>query len=146
MRKILPFLVWLGLCSAACAQANTLYDLASSLAGKSVPVDISTATTTQLIAPPAGFGAEGAPLAVFVMGADIFAGGAGNIQFIAGTGVTCGTGAVNVTGPYKAIAAGQILTRGGGFGPIWILPPGAGLCAVTSAAVEMAGSIAYRLK
>ncbi len=123
--------------------ANVLFELLTGIATNSIPITISTATTTQLIPPPAGTGPSGAPLSIRVTSVDIIAAGAGNIQFIAGTGATCGTGTVNVTGNYN-LQAGQGLAKGG-FGPVWVLPPGLGLCAVTSAAVAMPGSLAYRL-
>jgi len=109
----------------------------------SIPITISTATTTQLVAPPTP-PSTAPPQAIYVTAVDVIAAGIGNIQFIAGTGATCGTGTVNITGNYSLTA--QVgFTKGTGNGVVWVVPPGLGLCAVTSAAVGMAGSMAYAI-
>ncbi len=101
----------------------------------SIPITISTATTTRLI-----IGATSK--SIYVTAVDIIAAGTGNIQFIAGTGATCGTGTTNVTGNYNLTA--QVgFTKGNGSGVLWVVPSGASLCAVTSGAVGMPGSLAY---
>lgn len=101
----------------------------------SVAITISTATTTRLIV-----GATGQR--IYITAVDVISAGTGNIQFIAGTGATCGTGSSNVTGNYNLTA--QVgFTKGTGNGVLWVLPAGDSLCAVTSAAVGMPGSISY---
>jgi len=105
----------------------------------SIPIAISTITTTQLIAPPAQ-----ALQSILVTSFDVVAAGTGNIQFIAGTGATCGTGTINVTGNYVLTAQTRI-GKGDGAGAVWVLPQGFGLCAVTSAAVGMAGGLSYAI-
>jgi hypothetical protein len=101
----------------------------------SIAVTISTATTTKLIDGAAG-------QSIYITAVDVVAAGTGNIQFIAGTGATCGTGTVNVTGNYNLTA--QVgFTKGTGVGALWVIPPGNNLCAVTSGAVGMPGSISY---
>ena len=101
----------------------------------SVPITISTATTTQLVALKAG-------QSIYVTAVDIIAAGTGNIQFVYGTGTNCGTGQGNVTGNYQLIA--QVgFTKGNGSGVLWVVPAGNALCAVTSANVSMPGSLAY---
>jgi len=130
---------------AAFAQATFLADLDSNLAGASTPIAISTATTTQLIAAPAGTGPGGATQQIFVTHYEVEAGGAGNIQFVYGTGTNCGTGQNPVTGTY-ALTAQARAEGGAGFGPVWVIPPGNALCAITSAAVGMNGSLSYRIK
>lgn len=102
---------------------------------KSIAVTISTAVTTKLIV-------ENGTQSIYVTAVDIIASGAGNIQFIGGTGATCGTGTVNITGNYN-LTTGVGFTKGTGNGVVWVVPPGLALCAVTSAAVGMPGSIAY---
>lgn len=101
----------------------------------SAPINISTATTTQLVAGIAG-------QSIYVTAVDVIAAGVGNIQFTAGTGGICGTATVNITGNY-ALTAQVGFTKGTGNGALWVVPQGSGLCAVTSAAVGMFGSLAY---
>ena len=101
----------------------------------SIPITIGTATTTLLVTGKTS-------QSIYVTAVDIIAAGTGNIQFIAGTGATCGTGTTNVTGNYNLTA--QVgFTKGNGSGVLWVVPSGASLCAVTSAAVGMPGSLAY---
>ena len=103
----------------------------------SIAVTISTATTTRLIVGVSN-------KSIYVTAVDIIAAGTGNIQFIAGTGATCGTGTVNVTGNYNLTA--QVgFTKGTGNGVVWVVPQNLSLCAVTSGAVGMPGSIAYAI-
>lgn len=101
----------------------------------SLPITISTATTTLLVT---GVASQ----RIYVTALDIISAGSGNIQFISGTGATCGTGTANVTGNY-VLAAGQGPQIGTGNGALWVLPLGASLCAVTSAAVGMPGFLSY---
>lgn len=101
----------------------------------SVAITISTATTTQLIAGISG-------KSIYVTQVNIIAAGTGNIQFIAGTGATCGTGTVNLSGNYNFTA--QVgFVMGNGNGAIWVVPAGFNVCAVTSQAVGMPGSLSY---
>jgi hypothetical protein len=129
------------------ADVNQLYELAAALANKSAPIAISTATTTELIAAPAGTEPGGGTRYVEVSAYEVMAGGTGNIQFVTGTKTTtaCDTGATNVTGNFPLTAQARI-QGGNGFGPLWTLPAGQELCAVTSAAVSMAGYLTYRVK
>lgn len=63
---------------------------------QTVSFNISSATTTSLIAPVTG-------LNIYVCSYDINqAGGTGTILFEYGTGATCGTGTTTLTGPYTA--------------------------------------------
>ena len=101
----------------------------------SIPVTISTNTTTLLI--------NGSPnKSIYVTSAFILAGGTGAIQFIAGTGATCQNTTVNITGNIS-LAAQVGFTMGNGSGVIWVVPAGDSLCAVTSQAVGMPGSLSY---
>lgn len=98
-------------------------------------IAISTATTTEIIALVSG-------KAIAITSLNVVSAGTGNIQFVYGTGTACATGTTAVTGNYNLIAqAGFAL--GSGVAPILILPPGKALCATTSAAVGMAGSVSY---
>ena len=103
----------------------------------SVAITISTATTTLLVT-------GAASKSIYVTNLIIVAAGTGNIQFIAGTGATCGTGTVNVTGNIN-LTAQQGFVIGVGNGVVLVVPVGLSLCAVTSTAVGMPGSIAYAL-
>lgn len=129
----------------ALAQAQQLYELSSSTANASAPVNISTATTTQLIAAPTALEPGGAVASIYVMGHEVMAGGTGNIQFVYGTGTNCGTGQQIITGAYPLVAQAKT-EHAGGFGPEWVLPGGNALCAITSAAVQMSGFVSYRVK
>lgn len=101
----------------------------------SVPITIVTATTTRLV-----IGVTGQQ--IYVTSALVLANGTGNIQFISGTGATCGTGSANVTGNISLTA--QVgFVQGVGAGAIWVIPSGASLCAVTSAAIGYPGVLAY---
>jgi hypothetical protein len=116
--------------------ANTGGSLTSIIqAGASIPINISTATTTQLVAAAGG-------KAIYVSAWDVMAGGTGNITLEYGTGSNCGTGTTALTGAYP-LTAQQGIAKGNGLGPVLIVPAGDALCALTSAAVQMSGSLAY---
>lgn len=103
----------------------------------SIPITISTATTTLLVTGVSG-------KSIYVTAVDVIAAGTGNIQFISGTGSTCGTGTVNITGNYSLIA--QVgFTKAAGNGVVWVVGQGLSLCAITSAAVGMPGSLSYAI-
>lgn len=103
----------------------------------SIPITISTATTTLLVTGISG-------KSIYVTAVDIIAAGTGNIQFVAGTGATCGTGQTNVSGNYNLTA--QVgFTKATGNGAVWVVPQGNNLCAITSQAVGMPGSLSYAI-
>jgi hypothetical protein len=104
-------------------------------ADSSVPINVSTATTTQLVALSAG-------KKIYVTAADVVAGGTGNVTFEYGTGTNCATGTTVLTGAYPLTAQAG-LSKGGGLGPVWVVPSGNALCVLTSAAVQYSGSVAY---
>jgi hypothetical protein len=104
-------------------------------ADNSVAINISTATTTQLVALASG-------KKIYVTSYDVIAGGTGNITFEYGTGTNCGTGTTALTGAYNLTAQAG-LAIGAGLGPVMIVPAGNALCALTSAAVQMSGRFAY---
>jgi hypothetical protein len=133
MKKLsAALLILFGLASAALAQSPAI-NVPATMA--SAPINISTATTTLLITGISG-------KFMYVTAIDVVAAGTGNIQFITGTGATCGTGTANVTGNYNLVAQAGF-AKGSGFGALWVLPSGNSLCAVTSGAVGMYGSVAY---
>ena len=70
-----------------------------------VDLNISSATTTSLVAPVTGAN-------IYVCGYDINqAGGAGTVTFEYGTGATCGTGTQVLAGPYTANTAAGTTTN-----------------------------------
>ena len=104
-------------------------------ADSSAAINVSTATTTQLVA-------LAASQKIYVTSYDVIAGGTGNITFEYGTGSTCGTGTTILTGAYNLTAQAGI-AKGNGVGPVLVVPAGNALCVLTSAAVQMSGSVAY---
>lgn len=133
MKRIaLASLALIALCASAFAQSWIIPGTQVT-----IPITISTATTTLLVTGVSN-------KAIYVTNVNVVAAGTGNIQFITGTGATCGTGTANVSGNYQLTA--QVgFVAGTGNGAIWALPVGNNLCAVTSAAVGMPGSLSYAL-
>jgi hypothetical protein len=105
------------------------------VATESAAINISTPTTTQLVPLTAG-------QSIYVTGYRVVAGGTGNFRLVFGTGTNCGTGTTNLEGPIPLTAQAG-LAPGGGVGAIYTLPVGTALCAVTSAAVQMSGSVSF---
>ena len=104
-------------------------------ADSSAAINVSTATTTQLVALSAG-------RKIYVTEFNFLAAAADNVTFEYGTGTTCGTGTTILTGAYPAGANGGI-SAGRGLGPVLVVPAGNALCIVTSAATQLSGSVAY---
>jgi hypothetical protein len=105
--------------------------------GTSVPISI-TSTATQLV-PPSG------STQIYVTAWDIFANSAGNFSLAYGTTTKnpCDTGTIAITGTYNFTAQSG-MSRDGGVQPLYVIPPGNALCAVTSGApVSFAGSLSY---
>jgi hypothetical protein len=105
--------------------------------GTSVAINITT-TSTQLV-PPSG------STQIYVTAWDVFANTAGNFNLAYGTTTKspCDTGTIAITGIYN-FAAQSGLSRDGGPRPLYVIPPGNALCAVTSGApVSFAGSLSY---
>jgi hypothetical protein len=106
-------------------------------ASASAPISVSTAGTTQLVAGSSG-------KKTYVTAWDVIAAGSGNITLEYGTQTStpCDTGTTALTGPYSL--AGQAgISKGNGLAPVFVVPAGNALCALTSAAVQMSGSISY---
>jgi hypothetical protein len=64
------------------------------------------------------------------------------MTFEYGTGTACATGTTVLTGPYNLTAQAGI-AKGSGLGPVLVVPVGDALCVLTSAAVQMSGSVSY---
>lgn len=120
---------------AGCYTTNGLNCIPAIQASSSVLINVSTATTTQLV-PISG------TATIYVTAFDLVGGGAGNATLVYGTGSNCGTGTTSLTGPY-ALVAQTVITKGSGLGPIFVVPAGNALCLTTSAAVQMSGSVSY---
>ena len=103
----------------------------------SIPINISTATTTSLVA-------TSGSKAIYVTAWDVVAGGTGNITLEYGTqsSTPCDTGTTALTGAYNLVAQAGI-SKGNGMGVVLFIPSGKQLCALTSAAVQMSGSVTY---
>lgn len=104
-------------------------------ADTSVKIDISTATTTQLVALVSS-------QKIYVTAWDVIAAGTGNVKLVYGTGTNCGTGTTDLTGNYN-LTAQSGLAKGSGLGPVLVVPASQALCVTTSAAVQMSGSLAF---
>jgi hypothetical protein len=116
--------------------ANTGGNLTSIIqAGASLPINLSTATTTQLVAAVSG-------KAIYVTAWDVIAAGTTNFTFEYGTGTNCAAGTTALTGPYGLVAQFGA-AKGSGLGPVLVVPAGNALCAVNSATVQVSGSLAY---
>ncbi len=127
--------LWLALCFALLGLAPAQAQPVIPLTQASIPITISSATTTQLVALKAS-------QSIYVTSAIIIAAGTGNIQFVAGTGASCATGQTNITGN-MSLTTQVGFTLGNGSGVVWVVPVGNALCAVTSGAVGMPGSLSY---
>jgi hypothetical protein len=102
----------------------------------SAPISISTATTTQIVA-------LSGSTSIYVTSEDFMAAGVDTFQWIYGTGTACATGQGTLSGAYSLSTSNPGLTKGGGVGTILKVPSGNALCAITTAAVAVAGSISY---
>ena len=122
------------LLAATQAQAALVqYD--PTYAGITKPINISTATTTQLVALSAGKG-------IYVTHWDVIAGGTGNGTWVYGDDANCVTNQVALTGPYN-LAAQVGGSFGDGVGAVLVIPRGKALCFISSAAVQYSGSFTY---
>jgi hypothetical protein len=134
MKQVLPIIIASMLISIPGARAF-------GPSGKSVA--ISTTTTATLLVPPSG------STQIYVTALDLRANTAGNFSLVHGstTSTPCDTGTVAITGTYNFEAQSD-LSQNGGAQPLYVIPPGNALCAMTSgapagASVSMAGSLSY---
>lgn len=133
MRTIAALLCWLALASAALAQQSVFVPATTA----STPIAVAAATTTLLVTGVAG-------KRIYPTAMILVVDGASNVQLIAGTGATCGTGTVNVTGVMD-FPIGTVLQMGTGNGAFAVAPPGLSLCMVTTGAVGHDGVLAYAI-
>jgi hypothetical protein len=102
----------------------------------SVPISVSTAVTTQLVA------ISGSTV-IDVQALDFIAAGTTNVTFEYGTGSLCGTGTTVLTGVYNLTA--QVgMSKGNGGATFWTVPAGNALCMVNSQAIQVSGSVTYK--
>lgn len=101
----------------------------------SLPIDIATATTTQLLALSSG-------KRILITAVDFLAAGTGGITFEYGTGLNCGTGTTKLAGKYS-LTAQSGMTKGSGIGPVWVIPASNAFCALTDANIQISGSFGY---
>ena len=128
------------------AQANILFNLGSALANVNAPINITTATTTQIVAAPTGTGPGGALQSIYVMSENFIASVTpSTFQWVYGTGTNCGTGQGILSGAYS-LNSQSGLSMGSGFGAVLIVPAGNALCAITTGTTPgFYGSITYRV-
>lgn len=101
----------------------------------SVPIAMTTAATTQLVALTSG-------QKIYITAWDATAAGTTNFKLVTGTGTNCGTGQSDLTGNYNWIAQAGI-AKGSGLGPVIVAPTGQAVCGTNSAGVTVSGSLAY---
>lgn len=105
----------------------------SSQATGSVPINISTATTTRIVQVTAG-------KSIKVTGEKFLASGTTSFSLVYGTGANCGTGTGTLDGPYSLKDQGG---ASAGAGNELFVPAGNDLCVQSSAAVQVGGSLSY---
>ncbi len=105
------------------------------VSSKSVPINLSAATTTEIIAAVNGS-------SILVTSWDVIDGAAETFQLVYGTGVNCSAGQQPLTGPYPLIAQAG-LAKGNGSGVILRVPTSNALCAIKSQAAQSSGSMSY---
>jgi hypothetical protein len=130
MKQTLPIFIAALLLSVSGAEAF-------GPSGTSVAINITT-TPTQLVSPSGS-------TQIYVTAWDVLANTGGNFSLVYGTTVRtpCDTGTVALTGTYNLMAQGG-LSRDGGIQPLYVIPAGNTLCAVTSGgSVSFAGSLSY---
>jgi hypothetical protein len=105
---------------------------------QSVAINVTSATTTQLVA-------SSGLTKIYVRSWDVLANAAGGLTLEYGTTTMtpCDTGTTALTGPYS-FAAQSGLSRPGGFLPLFIIPQGNALCVASSGPnPSFAGSLSY---
>lgn len=101
----------------------------------SVPINVATATTVELVGKVTG-------QQIYVTAWDVEVAGADTVTLVIGAGTNCATGQTPLTGPYTLATSGAV-NKGSGLGPVIVVPLGKALCITTSAAVQASGSVSY---
>lgn len=134
---------WVKAALAALAMSFPMPVWAGDLCGQqiqSVSIGISTATTTSIVAPQT---IGGNNRRIIVCGYDFtVTGTTPTYQFEEGTGSTCGTGTVTLSGAY-APTAGTKASYGGAGSTILATDPGQRLCIVSGGTPGLQGILDY---
>jgi hypothetical protein len=115
---------------------------AANTCSTTVPVNVSTAVTTQLVAISGGSTVR--VCAWYLVGGGTAA--VDTVQFVYGTGALCATGTGNLTGPMaiSSATAGNVLGQVAGTNSILRAPIGGqALCLVTTGTAQVAGYVTY---
>jgi hypothetical protein len=121
-------------------------NLNNVICNNSATVNISTATTTRLVDNTAN---ADSPTRIYVCSANLTVIGtatANTVKFQYGTGSTCGTGTADLSGPFTGAATAGVplaLVLNYPFKPV---PVGNSLCAVTTQAGVVSGTVVYSIQ
>lgn len=118
-----------------CYTSNGSNCVPSIQASNSVPLAISSATTTQIV-PLSG------TKSIYVTSWDGISSAAGTLLWVYGTGTNCATGTTSLTGTYT-FGASTVFSKGDGHGGILFVPPGNALCVTSASTINFQGSISY---
>lgn len=122
---------------------NVIIDPCEANLQTSLPISITTATTTQIVA-------ASASNKTYICSLFLTSAAADNVGIVEGTGGTCGTGTAGVVGgttaangPNFAANGGMLLQSGGKVAAAQTAGTNVGLCLITSAATPLAGVLKY---
>lgn len=101
------------------------------------PINISTATTTQIIAAPTAVS-----YSIVLSHYFLFSAGADQVTFVYGTGTNCGTGTTSLGGVFSLLSQTGFAI-GNGSGIVLSVPTGNALCLTTSAPVQLSGFMMF---
>jgi hypothetical protein len=121
---------------AAAAAALLAGPALAAQTGATAPINISTATTTQIVAAQGNYSVQ-------VTHFNFIAASAENVTFEYGTGTNCANGTTAISGTYNLTSSALGIAAGSGAAAVMIVPPGQALCLVTSAAVQLGGFLSY---
>lgn len=147
-RVILPLLLGVALVIAIAysSQISTQAQITPPFnCDQSVAVNISTATTTRLVTNDA---TSDSPTKIRVCSLNLTVIGtatANTLIFSYGTGATCGTGNVILSGPFTSDAVAGVMKLLNLTFPFKPVPIGNSLCAATTQAGVIAGTLVYSL-
>lgn len=121
--------------NALCYTTNGSNCAQAVAASNSLPIAISSATTTQIVAAVTG-------QTIYVTSWDLVSSAGGTFKWVYGTGTNCGTGQHDLTGTYT-FGTSTVFTKGNGLGTVLYIPIGNALCAISSGSIIAQGSISY---
>jgi hypothetical protein len=97
-----------------------------------VDINVSSATTAQLVAASAG-------KSIYITHIHVMAAGTTNFSLVYGTGTNCVTGQNTIDGPIP-LTAQTGYSAGSGFGAVIVIPSGNALCTTNSQAIQVGGA------